>query len=66
MKFLSGLWAFITGLLVLGLLIFVISVPFLFIIAVGKFLLAYLGAGTIALIVGISVLILLIAMAGSD
>lgn len=66
MKFLSGLWAFITGLLVLGLLIFVISVPFLFIIAVGKFLLAYLGAGTITLIVGISILILLIALAGSD
>lgn len=66
MKFLSGLGTFITGLLVLGLLIYVISVPFLFIIAVGKFLLAYLGAGTITLIVGISILILLIALAGSD
>ena len=66
MKFLSGLGTFITSLLVLGLLIYVISVPFLFIIAVGKFLLAYLGAGTIALIVGISILILLVAMAGSD
>ena len=66
MKFLSGLGTFITSLLVLGLLIYVISVPFLFIIAVGKFLLAYLGAGTITLIVGISILILLIALAGSD
>lgn len=46
--------------------IFAIAFPLLAALAIGKFLIAYLGTGAFAMSIGVAVLVVLIGLTGSD
>lgn len=66
MKLLKSLGNTFLFIVLLLLAVFAISLPLLAVLAIGKFLLAYLGIGAFALTIGVAVLVVLIALAGSD
>lgn len=66
MKLLKSLGNTFLFIVLLLLAVFAISLPLLAVLAIGKFLLAYLGTGAFALTIGVAVLVILIALTGSD
>lgn len=66
MKLLKNLGNAFLFMVMLLVAIFAIAFPLLAALAIGKFLIAYLGTGAFAMSIGVAFLVLLIGLTGSD